>query len=150
MTRLTVTKKAVSYEVGDIVVKLDSLGDDKVLIFNNVAAFIWKIMESSPAITLVDLVEKIELKYDVSQKDVIRDVRIFLESLVYLEMIDAVPISFDGLKTAAARSERESYRPPKIYIYDLKTDEEVPFGPHIKGRTYTHRAITKSWHGGCC
>ncbi|MCD8493006.1 MAG: hypothetical protein LRY51_14515 [Geovibrio sp.] len=62
MTRLNITNKAVSYEVGDIVVKLDTLGDDKVLIFNNVAAFIWKTIESSPAITLVDLVENVELK----------------------------------------------------------------------------------------
>lgn len=150
MTRLTTRSNATSYEIGDLVMKIEGLDEDKALIFNNVAAFIWKTMEATPDISLVDLVEKVENKYEITQEDLVRDIRIFLESLVYLQMIESVPLSFDGLKSFSATGEREDYRPPKIYIYDLKTDEEVPYGPHIKGRSFVHRAVTKSWHGGCC
>ena len=139
-----------TFHVGEIIVKIESLGENKVLIFNNVAAHIWKSIEEAESIDIKTIVSLINETYDVDFDMAKRDVRIFLESLLFLKIIEDVDLEFSNLRRSEPKMERIPYRSPKIYIYDLEKDEETAFGPHVRGRSYVHRATTKSWHGGCC
>lgn len=139
-----------TFHVGEIIVKIENIGENKVLIFNNVAAHIWKLLEESKPIDVETIVTSINETYDVDFDMAKRDVRIFIESLLFLKMIEDIDLEFSNLRRSEPKVERIPYRSPKIYIYDLEKDEETAFGPHIRGRSYVHRAITKSWHGGCC
>jgi len=144
--------KAQAYEVGELILIPEKFEEDKALIFNNVAAYVWKKLENTRGITVKTLVKSILEDFNVKQEEVMKDLKVFLEILDYMNLIDGDGLSFANIPQfdVVESEEKQTYRIPKIYVYDLKTDDEIAFGPHIKGRSYVHRAITKSWHGGCC
>jgi DNA-binding transcriptional ArsR family regulator len=149
---ISTNENANVYEVGEVIIIPKDFEENKALILNNVAAYIWKKLDYLGGVSIPDLVKSILDNFDVKQEALEKDLKIFLEILNYMNLISADDISFEGIpKYKVEESDsKEIYRIPKIYVYDLTTDDEVAFGPHIKGRTYVHRAITKSWHGGCC
>lgn len=148
------TGRAELREIGDAIL-LPKKGaienmDNKVLILNNVAAYLWK--QLTEGITREDIVADALTRFKVQEDELSKDLAYFIETVVHLGLLAEAP-------SAKPRKPRESppgeagdrqYRHPKLYLYDLETDEETAFGPHVRGRSYVHRAVTRAWHGGCC
>lgn len=144
--------KAQAYEVGELILIPENFEENKALILNNVAAYVWKKFENPRGITAKTLVKSVLEDFEIDQEHAMKDLKVFLEILDYMNLLDSDGLSFANIPKfeVIASESKQSYRTPKIYVYNLDNDDEVAFGPHIKGRTYVHRAITKSWHGGCC
>ena len=126
--------------------------DNKVLILNNVAAFMWKSLVSG--VTRERIAGNVSAQYQVDEKTVEKDLSYFVTTLIHLGLLA------ETSETDSARSETEPsaepekedriYRHPKIYVFDLETEQETAFGPHVRGKSWVHRAVTRVWHGGCC
>lgn len=123
--------------------------DDKVLILNDVAAYLWKLM--ARGFSEDSLVETALGEYKEEKATLVADVKHFLDTLEYLQLIKPI-------KAAAKQSQapgevptkKLNYRTPKICVYNLETEEELAFGPHIRGASHVHRAVMRVYHGGCC
>lgn len=123
--------------------------EDKVLVLNDVAAHLWTCLERGMSDD--ELTENVVALYEVDHPTAEKDVNFFVHTLIYLGLVKpSVAREPRTSMEAKPSKERIQYRPPKIYVYDLKTEEEIAFGPHVRGKNGVHRATTRVWHGGCC
>jgi hypothetical protein len=140
-------------EIGDVIL-LPKKGkmlnmDNKVLVLNDVAAYLWKLMERGLAED--NLVENALETYEVEKSVLVADVKYFLDTLEYIQLIKPrKAVTKETQVSGQVPSPKLAYRTPKIYIYNLETQEEVAYGPHIRGASGIHRAIMRAYHGGCC
>lgn len=159
MARLRTTNKVTTYRVNELILLPDprKMGEefkDKALIFNDVAAFLWDLLQAGT--TRDEMINSLLANFDVnivearySKGTIEKEVDFFCQTLSYLSLIEEVADEESSLeKTTEGSSDTSGkerklgvFRKPKIYIYDLENDEEAAFGPHIYGRTYIHRAI---------
>ncbi|WP_207263979.1 PqqD family protein [Desulfovibrio sp. Huiquan2017] len=152
MSKINDNKTVQSYLIGEMVLIPEGFRENHALVLNDVATKIWEKIETDRSTTLESICQLVLDEYSSTRDQVVKDVRIFIECLTYMNIISVDQINYDDLEIDESDNgqERAAYRPPKIYVYDLDTSQEVSFGPHIRGQSNVHRAITRGWHGGCC
>jgi hypothetical protein len=153
-TRYKSTGRAELREIGDAIL-LPKKGaienmDNKVLILNDVAAYLWKRL--TERMTREDIIADALTCFKVQEEELSKDLAYFVETVVHLGLLaeSRSSILSKPRQSLSGESGIRQYRHPKLYLYDLETDEETAFGPHVRGRSYVHRAVTRAWHGGCC
>ncbi len=150
------TESVKSYEIGDLIlmpndeIKENHNLKEKAIVLNNVAAAIWKCIEKGDDL---DQIQNYLLNtFEVDYESVKKDLRFFLESLMYLGLISETTLNFEDSPVVTLRidKDRQTYRHPKMYVYLLDKDQEIAFGPHIRGQSHPVRAVSMVHHGGCC
>lgn len=148
------TENAELREIGDAIL-LPKKGaienmDNKVLILNDVATYLWKRL--TEGMTREDIVADTLTRFKVQEEELSKDLAYFVETVVHLGLLAETRSSKPSKprQSSSGESGTRQYRHPKLYLYDLETDEETAFGPHVRGRSHVHRAVARGWHGGCC
>lgn len=128
--------------------------DEKVFVLNDVAGFIWQLLADGSSDE--SILKAVLSQYKTDEAVARKDLTYFIQTLIHLELIKETaklkPAKKEELipPTHFKAPSGLPYRHPKIYVYNLQTEEEAAFGPHVRGASFVHRAIAMAWHGGCC
>ncbi len=98
--------------------------DNKALVFNDVAAFMWKRLAGGLAFE--DIIHQLVLEYGTDSHTVASDLNGFVAALLKLGVLRERKnqgTSNTPAKPAAGRA-KKLYTAPKIHIYDPESDEE--------------------------
>lgn len=98
--------------------------DNNVLVFNEVAASMWKWLADGFAFE--DIVGQLVREYGTDRDTVASDLNGFAAALLKLGVLKERnnPSSGDQMASPATADDRKSYASPKIHIYDPESDEE--------------------------
>ena len=101
--------------------------DNKALVFNDVAAFMWKRLAGGLAFE--DIIHQLLLEYGTDSSKVASDLNGFLAALLKLGVLRERKNTGSSNAPAgpAAGGERKLYTAPKIHIYDPESDEEQAY-----------------------
>jgi hypothetical protein len=98
--------------------------DNKALILNDVAAFMWQRIATGKA--KEEIISEILEKYEVDRKTADDDLVLFISSIKKLSLMkDHIPEKVrESFCESEIAGQRKKYGQPKIHIYDAESDEE--------------------------
>ncbi len=101
--------------------------DNKALVFNDVAAYMWKRLAGGLAFE--DIIHQLVLEYGTDSPAVASDLNGFVAALLKLGVLRERKNQDSSSAPAgpAAGRERKLYTSPKIHIYDPESDEEQAY-----------------------
>lgn len=122
--------------------------NNKVIVLNDTAAHLWNLLINGFSVDTI--MDEFHTFYEQEPLVVETDIHLFIDTLKSLQFLSETTLEQESrrrrTKTQITRYRPDNndlpYRKPKMYLFDLDTEKEESFGPHIRGRSYAHRAIS--------